>query len=100
MGSILSSRVKENGKIVYEIELDRDEALQLKGNLDNIHIISEKASDSTSRISFRGKNDATKYFLIPKDLRENLQKNKEVKSQMIDTPSKSIFVFYVDKIKI
>ncbi|MBT4858282.1 hypothetical protein HON49_03845, partial [archaeon] len=58
MGSILSSKVQEDGKITYEVVIDRDEALQLKGNLDGIHVISEKAAETKSRISLRGKNDA------------------------------------------
>jgi hypothetical protein len=100
MGSILSSKVQEDGKVVYEVVIDRDEALQLKGNLDKIHVISEDAADIKSRISLRGKNDATKYFLIPKELREEIKKSKEVMCQKVDTPTKSIYVFYVDKIKI
>ena len=100
MGSILSSRVLDDGKVVYEISIERDEALQLKGNLDGIHIISERAADISSRISLRGKNDATKYFLIPKELREDIKKSKEVSCQKIETHAKSIYVFYVDKIKI
>ena len=100
MGSILSSKVMEDGKVVYEVMIDRDEALQLRGNLDGIHLISEKAADITSRISLRGKNDATKYFLIPRELREEIKKSKEVSCQKVEVAAKSIYVFYVDKIKI
>ncbi|MBT3464018.1 hypothetical protein HN789_06285 [archaeon] len=100
MGSILSSKVQEDGKITYEVVIDRDEALQLKGNLDGIHVISEKAAETKSRISLRGKNDATKYFLIPREFREDIKKSKEVTCQKIDTSAKSVYIFYVDKIKI
>ncbi|MBN2367999.1 hypothetical protein JXC34_03195 [Candidatus Woesearchaeota archaeon] len=100
MGSILSSKVLDDGKVVYEICIERDEALQLRGNLDGIHIISENAAEIKSRISLRGKNDATKYFLIPKEMRDEIKKSKEVSCQKIESHSNSIYVFYVDKIKI
>ncbi|MBT4858690.1 hypothetical protein HON49_05965, partial [archaeon] len=50
--------------------------------------------------SLRGKNDATKYFLIPREFREDIKKSKEVTCQKIDTSAKSVYIFYVDKIKI
>jgi hypothetical protein len=80
--------------------IDREEALQLRGNLDKIHIVSEDAADIKSRISLRGKNDATKYFLIPKEFRDNMKKSKEVECQKLNSHSKSIYVFYVDKLKV
>lgn len=100
MGSILSSKVKSDGKVTYKIIVDKEEALQLKGKLDKIHVVSEDAADISSRISFRGKNAATKYFLIPKELRDDIKKSKEVMCQKLDTPSRAIYIFYVDKIKI
>jgi hypothetical protein len=100
MGSILSSKVLPDGKVIYEISIDREEALQLKGKLDKIHIISEDAADIKTRISLRGKNDSTKYFLVPKEYREDITKSKDIFCQKVDTRAKSIYVFYVDKIKI
>ena len=46
MGSILSSRVKDDGKIVFEVCIDQEEALQLKGHLESIHLFSEKTGNS------------------------------------------------------
>lgn len=100
MGSILSSKVMADSKVVYEIALDREEALQLKGYMDNIHVFSEDAADIKSRISFRGKNEATKYFLIPRELRDDIKKSKEVECQKLETRSKTLYVFLVDKIKL
>ncbi|MBN1502352.1 hypothetical protein JW930_02310 [Candidatus Woesearchaeota archaeon] len=100
MGSILSSKVQPDGKVIYEIAVDKEEALQLKGFVDNIYVVSEDAADIKSRISFRGKNEATKYFLIPRELREDIRKSKEVTCQRFDTKGKSIYVYLVDRIKI
>ena len=66
MGAILSSRMKDDGKIVFEISVDYEESIQLQGHMDNVHLFSENASDIETNISQRGKNEATKYFLIPK----------------------------------
>ena len=100
MGTILSSKVLPEDKVTFEINIDREEALQLKGKLDKIHVISEDAADIKSRISLRGKNDATKYFLIPKEFRDEIKKSKDVYCQKIETHAKTIYVFYVDKIKL
>ncbi|MFH1249203.1 MAG: hypothetical protein V1660_03555 [archaeon] len=99
MGSILSSRVREDGKIVVESCLDYEEALQLKGNIENIHIFSENASNIKANIAQRGKNEATKYFLIPKELRKNLSYKNKTSCQKIETKSKVIFVYIIDKLK-
>ncbi|MBU0758210.1 MAG: hypothetical protein KKF44_09135 [Nanoarchaeota archaeon] len=100
MGTILNAKLLEDGKVVYEICVDKEEALRLKGHMENIHIFSEDASDMKSRISLRGKNEATKYFLIPKDLRKTITTKKEVLCQKLEAKYKDVFVFIVDKIKI
>ena len=100
MGAILSSRMKDDGKIVLEISVDYEESVLLKGHMDNVHIFSENASDVETNISQRGKNEATKYFLIPKDLRKGLKFNAKTKCQKIDTKTKTIFIYVVDRIGI
>jgi hypothetical protein len=100
MGSIISSRVQSDGKVIYEIGLDKEEALQLKGHMDNIHVFSEDSAVIKSRISLRGKNEATKYFLIPRELRDDIRKSKEVTCQKIETKSKTVYIYVVDKFKL
>ncbi|MBN2422327.1 hypothetical protein JXB41_03805 [Candidatus Woesearchaeota archaeon] len=100
MGTILNARLQEDGKVVYEICVDKDEALRLKGNMEHIHLFAEDASMIKSRISLRGKNEATKYFLIPRELRKEITTKKEVSCQKIKTKYKDIFIYIVDKIKI
>ena len=100
MGTILNAKLKEDGKVIYEILVDREEALRLKGNMENIHLFSEEATTRKSRISLRGKNEATKYFLIPKDMRENINEKKDVLCQKIEGKYKDIFIFIVNKIEV
>ena len=63
----------------------------------NIHTFSEDAATIKTHLSQRGANEATKYFLIPRELRENLNFDENVKCQKIDTETRSIFIFVVDK---
>jgi hypothetical protein len=98
MGEIISSKVREDGKVVFEVAVGYEEAKQLKGHLNKIHIFSEDVADIESNIAQRGKNDATKYFLIPKELRKNLKiSNMPVGCQKIETNSKCIFIYVIDR---
>jgi hypothetical protein len=100
MGKILGTKTTKEGNVLFEIELDYEEALQLKGPIQNIHVFSEDVADVKTNLSQRGKNEATKYFLIPRELRSNLKFNEKVKCQKIETDSKIVFVYVVDKIRI
>ncbi|MFH0978161.1 MAG: hypothetical protein V1837_02550 [Candidatus Woesearchaeota archaeon] len=99
MASILSSRVKDDGKVVFEVIVDYDEAIQLQGHLDNIHLFSENVINVTANLSQRGKNEATKYFLVPRELRKNLKMSSEVTCQRIETKSRIFFVYVMDKLR-
>ena len=99
MGSILSSRVKEDGKVVFEVCISQDESLQLKGHLESIHLFSEKIADCKTNMVQRGKNESSKYFLIPKHMRSNLGYRSIAKCQRIDTSSKTIFIYIIDRFK-
>jgi len=99
MGEILSTRSSE-GKIIFEVDMDYDEALHLKGHIHKVHLFSEETADVKSNISTRGRSESTRYFLIPRDLREGIQFNSKVRCQKIETKSKIVFVFVVDKIRI
>ncbi len=100
MGTILSTRMKDDGKVVFEVVIDYNESVQLRGYMDNIHIFSENIADVETNISQRGKNEATKYFLIPKELRKGLKFTAKTTCQKIDTKTKTIFIYVVDKIGI
>jgi hypothetical protein len=98
MGTILTSRTKEDGKIVFEILVDYEEALQLKGSINNVHLFSEDVADIETRLTQRGKNESTYYFLVPKDLRKDLKFKGAVKCQKIETKTKTMFIYVIDKI--
>jgi hypothetical protein len=99
MGAILSSKVKEDGKVILEVCVDYDEALQLKGHMDQVHIFSEKIADIKTNMVQRGKNESTRYFLIPRHMRSNLGYKGLSKCQRIDTKSKIIFIYMIDKMR-
>jgi hypothetical protein len=100
MGRILGTKATKDGKVIFEVEMDYVESLQLKGRLNNIHLFSEDVAEIKTNLSQRGKNEATKYFLIPRELRQNLKFNEKVRCQRIESNSKIIYVYIVDKIKI
>lgn len=100
MGTILGTKTTKDNKIIFEVEIDYEESLKLKGHIKNIHVFSEDATEIKASLSQRGTNEATKYFLIPRELRNDLTFNEKVKCQKIETDARKIFVFVVDKIKV
>ena len=100
MGSILSSKTTKDGKIIYEVLVDYEESLQLKGHIKNVYIFSEDVSDIKTNLSARGKNEATKYFLIPRELRHNIKFTDKVKCQKLETDTKMLFIYVVDKLRL
>ena len=99
MGQIIGIKTTKDDKVVVEVQMDYEESLKLKGHIKNIHLFSEDAAEIKTNLSQRGTNEATKYFLIPRELRENLTFNEKVKCQRIDTGNRIIFIYMVDKIK-
>ena len=97
MGSIISSKLREDGKVVFEVVLDYDEAIQLQGHMDNVYLFSENISSIRTGISQRGKNESTKYFLIPRTLRKDLNFNSDVHCLKVDTKTKFAYIYLVDK---
>ena len=77
---------------------DYEEAKQLRGNMANIHLFTENVLDMKTNISQRGKNESTKYFLIPKEARSGLVYDAKITCQRIDTSAKPFFVFAINKL--
>lgn len=96
MGRIISSRRVGKG-ILFEVEVDYEEATILKGHYDDVHLFTEKVAEFETNISSRGHNSVTKYFLIPRYLRRNVDYNLPVSCQKIETNDKIIFIYVVDK---
>ncbi|MFP4111809.1 MAG: hypothetical protein ACLFUO_02325 [Candidatus Woesearchaeota archaeon] len=96
MGKITSS--KRNGEqIVFEVEVDYEEAIGLQGHFNNVHLFSENVAEFETNIATRGKNGATKYFLIPRKIRNKMNLSSMVNCQKIETKEKILFVYVVDK---
>jgi superfamily II RNA helicase len=100
MGTILGTKTTKDNKVICEVEMDYEESLELKGHIKDIHVFSEDAAEIKTNLSKRGTNEATKYFLIPKELRKGLKFNELVKCQKIETDLRKIFIFVVDKVKV
>lgn len=100
MGRIIGIKTIKDDKVLVEVEMSYSESLKLKGHIKNIHLFSEDSAEIKSNLSQRGTNEATKYFLIPKELRGGLKFNEKVKCQRIDSESKIIFIYMVDKINL
>jgi len=97
MGSIISSR-RDGGKVIVEVLSDYEEFLQLRGHLDDVRIFTEQVADVKTNISQRGKNEATKYFLIPREFRKGFKFNNSTSCQRINLKDKVIFIYVVDKL--
>ena len=97
MGHILGSKVTNDGKVIFTVCMEHEEALQLQGHIDDVHIFSERIANIKTNISMRGSAAATKYFLIPRELRYNLRFSSQVACQKIETKNKVIFVYIIDK---
>src|SRR3990172_4045487 len=66
MGEVLGTRLSENGKVVFEVQLPYQDALQLGGQISRVYLFAEAQMQLRSRLIRRGKNEATTYLLVPK----------------------------------
>lgn len=76
--------------------VDIEEVKQLKGEMNDIYLVSDRVASVPSKVSLRGRNEATKYFLIPKQLRKQLAIRGKVSCQRLEREGKSIFVYFLD----
>ncbi|MBU2637887.1 MAG: hypothetical protein KJ955_02850 [Nanoarchaeota archaeon] len=97
MGSILTTKMAADKKVIVEVLLDYDEYVQLKGQMHNVHLFSEDNVEVKANISQRGRNSATKYFLIPKEMRKGMKFTEEVSCTKIETKGRAIFVYTIRK---
>lgn len=86
-------------KLVCEILLDVEESRNLRGEVDNLHVLAEGVANVSSRVSLRGKNEATQYFLIPRQLRKKLDTNASVSCQRLESDGKTLFLYVLDPCK-
>ncbi len=99
MGTIINTK-KRGNKIVTEIMSDYEEFLQLHGHMENVRLFSEDIAKVQANISQRGKNSATKYFLIPRQFRKGFKFNNSTSCQKMDLGDKVVFIYVVNKQKV
>jgi len=99
MGEIITSKVFGD-KVIYNIVLNEEESLSLKGGIKNIHMFSLEQCDSDSKIMARGKDKSAKYFLIPiKYKLKSRKKLRIISIQVIETETKAIYIYICEKSK-
>jgi len=96
MGAILCSRRSDNEHVIVEVLLHQEEYRQLRGELNNVCMFSENVAHVPSKVSLRGRNEVTKYFLIPRQLRKQLLITGSVSCQRLDVAGKAVFVYVLD----
>ena len=84
--------------MVFHLRLDWNEVAQLGTWMDKLHIIPEEKAKIKSTIFERGKNGSSKYFLIPKALREGLKLGKEASCIRINSKDKVVLAYILNKI--
>ena len=100
MGEIIGSKVRADGKVIFNVFLSKEEALYLRGHIDKIRIFTEHAIDYEANLSERGRSGSTKYFLVPSALRKDLFIRNKVACQRLDSPMTTIFIYMIDKLQI
>ena len=97
MARIIEIKSLNENKNKVSLELSNEELSWLKGNMEKIHIFSEKNLEFKARLVKRGKRESTKYFLLPKEFRKTVMPSDNVNSTVIETKTKAIYIFEVNK---
>jgi len=98
MGKILNIKYTSKGKVRCELELDYDEAVQLRGSLKQVYAFSDEIKNNDlakTHISVRGPNGSSKYFLLPKALRHGIKFPKEMVCIRHNVPGKVFFIYSI-----
>ncbi len=96
MGKITKIQTN-NDKVTVTLEITNNEYSDLAGELEKIHIFSEENLNDFTRLVQRGKRDSTKYILVPRDYRHNIMLSDSIKCKTIETNTKKIMIFCVNK---
>jgi len=94
------SSKKDGNKVRVEVLSDYEEFLQLKGHLNDVYLFTDNTANIQTNISQRGKNEATKYFLIPRQFRRGFRFDNTTSCQRFDVKNKVIFMYVVDKMRV
>lgn len=96
MASIIASK-RFNDHFELTITLNLKEFLELRGSIDNLHIIPGQYAQTRSTVYERGRRKCSKYFLIPKDLRDGLLPKKNVSCLRTNFEDKILWTYIMKK---
>jgi hypothetical protein len=98
MGTIINQKILPDGKVKVKVELDIKEALVLRGHVNNIHIFTKELSLIDSKVIEKGKRGATKYFFVPRKIREASKRVvREMSCQSFEDDTNAVFIYCIDK---
>jgi hypothetical protein len=96
MVSITDVKERE-GKYAFLVSANHADWKALKGSIHNLHFISEEHATVKATLLERGRKGSSKYWLIPKCLREGVMIPKETPCLKTESSDKIIYAFIVDK---
>jgi hypothetical protein len=88
---------KINDDVILNVKTDNKQLHWLRGQLVKMHVFSENNLEYQTRLIKRGKRESTKYFLLPKGLRDGVIPSGYVDCNKIETKDRHIFIFSVPK---
>lgn len=97
MGKIRSTRRLKNDNVLVELECSQEEMFTLKGVYEDLFLFSENLIVGDTFIRGKGKNNSSKYFLIPLAFKNAFDNAQKVKYQVIEEKNKLLFVFFTDR---
>ena len=98
MGMITSSRLLDDGNILFRVVLEQDEALALKSHVNNIHLFAADLCDREINIIKKGRKGVTVYFGIPLSLRKKGRDAfGELSCQKLEFERNSFFIYVLEK---
>ena len=97
MGHIIKSKIQQDQKVIYQIELDEEESLKLQGHLKKVYVFTSNLCNIKTQINSRGNKGVTKYFRIPLEIRPRKKQNGVLASQRIESSSKVFYIYTITK---
>jgi hypothetical protein len=99
MGKILNRENMAKGKVKCTVLMEREEALQLRGNFKGIHLFSPAVLGINVKIMETGVGHSTKYFTVPEKEISIYTQTKEsaVICQRAEDEKHHYFIYVVPK---
>jgi len=98
MGIIISSKALSDSRVLCKVLVSKNEFQDLKNHFKNIHLFAADLCADDTKLIQRGRDGATKYFLLPFNLRFRKQKAfGKISCQRIETDAKIFYMYVIDK---